>query len=68
MELTAVLTATEEGGHVALNPETATTSQGEAVEGAIASLTEPTALYLSETPLPVPGPSLLAMFSVPVHA
>jgi predicted RNase H-like HicB family nuclease len=46
MELTAVLTATEEGGHVALTPETATTSQGEAVEGAIASLTEPTALYL----------------------
>ena len=32
MELTAVLTPAEEGGYVALNPETGTTTQGETVE------------------------------------
>ncbi len=29
MELTAVLTPAEEGGYVALNPETGTTTQGD---------------------------------------
>jgi len=46
MELTAVLTPAEEGGYVALNPETGTTTQGETVEEAIANLQEATALYL----------------------
>lgn len=52
MELTAVLTPAEEGGFVAMNPETGTTTQGETVEEATASLREATALYLSEFPLP----------------
>ena len=47
MELIAVLTPAEEGGYVALNPETGTTSQGETVEEAIANLREATELYLS---------------------
>jgi predicted RNase H-like HicB family nuclease len=47
MELTAVLTPAEEGGYVALNPETGTTTQGETVEEAVASLQEATALYLA---------------------
>lgn len=51
MELTAVLTPAEEGGYVALNPETGTTTQGETVEEAVANLAEATALYLSEFPL-----------------
>jgi predicted RNase H-like HicB family nuclease len=38
MELTAVLTPAEEGGYVALNPETGTTTQGETVEEALANL------------------------------
>lgn len=50
MELTAVLTPAEEGGYVALNPETGTTTQGETVEEALANLREATALYLSEFP------------------
>ncbi|MSP97490.1 MAG: type II toxin-antitoxin system HicB family antitoxin, partial [Betaproteobacteria bacterium] len=29
MDLTAVLTPAEEGGYIALNPETGTTTQGE---------------------------------------
>ncbi len=38
MELTAVLTPAEEGGYVALNPATGTTTQGETVEEAVANL------------------------------
>jgi predicted RNase H-like HicB family nuclease len=68
MELTAVLTPAEEGGYVALNPETGTTTQGETVEEAIANLQEATALYLSEFPIPTPGHPLVTTFSVPAHA
>jgi predicted RNase H-like HicB family nuclease len=51
MELTTILTPAEEGGYIAYNPETGTTTQGETVEEALANLTEATALYLSEFPL-----------------
>jgi predicted RNase H-like HicB family nuclease len=70
VELTAVLTHAEEGGFVALNPETGTTTQGETVEDAVANLKEATALYLSEFPMPSVGHPLITMFTVPepVHA
>lgn len=68
MELTAVLTPAEEGGYVAFNPETGTTTQGETVEEALANLQEATALYLSEFPLTAPKHPLVTMFSVPAHA
>ncbi|HEY8709497.1 MAG TPA: hypothetical protein VIM34_16065 [Burkholderiaceae bacterium] len=70
MELTAVLTPAEEGGFIALNPETGTTTQGETVEEAVANLREATALYLSEFPLPTTGHPFVTMFTVPepVHA
>ena len=68
MELTAVLTPAEEGGYMAMNPETGTTTQGETVEEALANLQEATALYLSEFPLLVTGHPLVTMFSVPAHA
>ena len=68
MELTAVLSPAEEGGYVALNPETGTTTQGETIEEALANLQEATALYLSEFPLLTPGHPLVTMFSVPAHA
>ena len=68
MELTAVLTPAEEGGFVALNPETGTTTQGETVEEAIANLREATALYLSEFPLEAKGHPLITIFSVPENA
>lgn len=64
MELTAVLTPAEEGGYVALNPETGTTTQGETVEEAVANLCEATALYLSEFPLPSSGHPLVAAFTI----
>ena len=68
MELTAILIPAEEDGYVALNPETGTSAQGETIEEAIANLTEATALYLSEFPLPAPGHPLVTMFSVLTHA
>jgi predicted RNase H-like HicB family nuclease len=68
MELTAVLTPAEEGGFVALNPETGTTTQGETVEQALANLKEATALYLTEFPMPSAGHPLVTMFTVPQPA
>ncbi len=68
MELTAVLTPAEEGGYIALNPETGTTTQGESVEEALANLQEATALYLSAFPMHSFGPPLVTTFSVPAHA
>ncbi len=68
MELSAVLTPAVEGGYVALNPETGTTTQGESIEEAIANLKEATELYLEEFPLITTGRALLATFQVPAHA
>ena len=68
MELTAVLTYAEEGGFVALNPETGTTTQGETVEEALDNLREATALYIEEFPLSVKGHPLVTMFTLPEHA
>jgi predicted RNase H-like HicB family nuclease len=68
MELTAVLTPAEEGGFIALNPETGTTTQGESVEEALANLKEATALFLAEFPASVGGHPLVTMFSVPEPA
>ncbi len=68
MQLTAVLTPAEEGGYVALNPETGTTTQGETVEEAVANLQEATALYLSEFPMPAMGHSVFTTFNVPEPA
>ena len=48
MLLTAVITEAEEGGFVALNPETGTTTQGETYQEAIQNLKEATSLYLDE--------------------
>ncbi|MGH8617127.1 MAG: type II toxin-antitoxin system HicB family antitoxin [Burkholderiales bacterium] len=68
MELTAVLTHAEEGGYIALNPETGTTTQGETVEEAVANLKEATALYLTEFPLVDTGRPVITTFSLPAHA
>ncbi|MCX6982351.1 MAG: type II toxin-antitoxin system HicB family antitoxin [Verrucomicrobia bacterium] len=68
MTLTAVLTPAEEGGFVAFNPETGTTTQGESVPEAISNLREATELYLEEFPLAQTGHSLLTTFEVVAHA
>ena len=68
MFLTAVLIPAEEGGFVAYNPETGTTTQGESVPEAISNLREATELYLEEFPLEQTGQALLTTFEVAVHA
>jgi len=68
MELSAVLTPAIEGGYVAFNPETGTTTQGESIEEALTNLQEATELYLEEFPLTVTGRSLLTTFQVATNA
>ena len=69
MLLTAVLIPAEEGGFVALNPETGSTTQGESVPEAIANLQEATELYLEEFPMQSAGQPLVTTFEVAaVHA
>ncbi|MBK5964634.1 HicB family protein [Thiocystis minor] len=68
MELSAILTPALEGGYVAFNPETGTTTQGETVEDALANLREATSLYLEEFPLTNLRRSLLTTFEVAEYA
>jgi predicted RNase H-like HicB family nuclease len=68
MELSAVLTPAPEGGYVAFNPETGTTTQGETVEEALANLREATELFLEEFPLRITSRPLLTTFQVAEHA
>ena len=67
MLLTAVLTAAEEGGFIALNPETGTTTQGETVAEAVLNLKEATSLYLEEFPMNIHAHPLVTTFEV-AHA
>lgn len=64
MQVTAVLMRAEEGGFVAYNPESGTTSQGESVDEALTNLREAVELYLEESPLDVSGPPLVTTFTV----
>ena len=64
MTLTAVLTPDPEGGYVAHNPETGTTTQGDTVDEAVANLKEATSLYLEEFPFEAASPSLMTTFEV----
>jgi predicted RNase H-like HicB family nuclease len=65
--LTAVITAAEEGGFIALNPETGTTTQGESIEEAMQNLKEATSLYLEEFPLQITTHPMVTTFEV-THA
>lgn len=68
MQVTAVLNPAEDGGFVALNPETGTVSQGDTVEEAIANLREAVELYLEEFPMTFHGAALITSFEVAMHA
>ena len=68
MLLTAVLVPAPEGGSTAVNPETATTSQGDSVDEALANLREATALYLEEFPLETKGQSWVTTFEIALNA
>lgn len=64
MQLSAVLTPAEEGGYIAHNPETLTTTQGEMVEEALANLKEAVGLYLEDSPIRVHGNVILSTTNV----
>lgn len=64
MILSAVITEAEEGGFVALNPETGTTTQGESLAEAVANLKEATSLFLEEFPLKHSAPAVMTSFEL----
>jgi len=64
MLLSAVISAAEEGGFIALNPETGTTTQGENLEEAMENLKEATSLYLQEFPLKIYTRPVITTFEV----
>ena len=68
MHLTAVLTQAEEGGYIAYNPETGTTTQGETINEALDNLKEATTLYLEEFPVNSKGHPIVTTFEIPAHA
>lgn len=64
MILTAILTQEVDGGYVATNPETGTTTQGDTFQEALENLKEATELYLEEFPVTSKTPSLMTTFEV----
>jgi predicted RNase H-like HicB family nuclease len=66
--MTAILTPSEEGGFIDLNPETGTTTEGETAETALSNLREVVELYLEEFPIEKITPSLVSTFTVLQHA
>ena len=64
----AILTPVEEGGFVALNPETGTTTEGETIEEALANLREAVELFLEEFPMRIAGSPFVTTMDVPEHA
>lgn len=68
MQLSAVLTPAEEGGYIAHNPETLTTTEGETIEEALANLKEAVELYLEVSPPRVRGNVILSMITVSDNA
>ena len=65
MQLIAVLTQAEEGGYIALNPETGTTTQGDTVDEAVFNLREATVAYLNEFPQSIGRAPLVTTFDIP---
>ena len=51
MQLTAALIPAQEGGFIAIYPETGTSTQGESIQEVLANLQEATELYLEEFPI-----------------
>jgi predicted RNase H-like HicB family nuclease len=64
MILSAVVSEAEEGGYVAYNPETGTTTQGDTFDEALQNLEEATELFLEEFPMRVKKPSVMTSFEL----
>lgn len=68
MQVTAVLSPAEEGGYIAYNPETGTTTQGDSIEEALSNLREAVELFLEEFPLKRMGAPFVTTLDIPEHA
>jgi predicted RNase H-like HicB family nuclease len=68
MLVTAVLTPAQEGGYVAYNPETGTTTEGETIDEALGNLREAVELYLEEFPMTLGGSPLVTTLDIAAHA
>jgi predicted RNase H-like HicB family nuclease len=68
MKLTAILTPAPEGGFVAYNPETGTSSQGESEAEALANIREATELYLEEFPDAIKSQPITKTFELTLGA
>jgi predicted RNase H-like HicB family nuclease len=68
MQVTAILTPADEGGYVAFNPETGTTTQGDSVEEALANLREAVELFLEDEPMKLAGTPLVTTVTIKEHA
>lgn len=68
MQVTAILNRAEDGGYVALNPETGTTTQGDTIEDALANLREAVELFLEEFPMKLGGAPLVTTLDLREHA
>ncbi len=66
MELSAIITPAAEGGYIAFNPETGTTTQGETIEESLVNLREATELYLEEFTLIQAGVSVDEFIHAPI--
>ena len=68
MQVTAVLIPSDEGGYVAYNPETGTSTQGDTLEDALANLTEAVELFLEGEPIKAMGAALVTTVTINEHA
>lgn len=68
MQMLAILTPAEEGGFVALNPETGTTTQGSTIDEALTNLREAVELFLEEFPMKIGATPFVTTVDVPEHA
>jgi predicted RNase H-like HicB family nuclease len=64
MHMTAVLTPVDQGGFMALNPETGTATQGNTFEEALSNLREAVELYLEDMPLSAVGATIITSFDI----
>lgn len=68
MHVTAILSHAEEGGYVAFNPETGTTTEGDTIDEALANLREAVELYLEEFPMKLGAAPLVTTLDIAIHA
>ena len=64
MQITAVLTPAPEGGYVAYNPDTGTSTQGDDIADALGNLREAVELYLEEFPMKFGGAPLVTTVEI----